>query len=42
MERGRVQLLRCAIYTREVLRGGLEQDVNSLHAQASPDALESG
>jgi hypothetical protein len=33
MERGRVQLLRCAIYTREVLRGGLEQDVNSLRAQ---------
>jgi len=28
MERGRVQLLSCAIYTR----GGLEQGVNSLRA----------
>ncbi len=33
MERGRVQLQRCAIRTREVLRGGLQPDFNSLRAQ---------
>jgi hypothetical protein len=43
MERGRVQLLRCAIYTREVLRGGLEQDVkrcapSARHPRHSPRA----
>jgi hypothetical protein len=34
MDRGRVQLQGCAICTREVLRGGLEQDVKSLRPSA--------
>jgi hypothetical protein len=33
MERDRVHLQRGAVCTREVRRGGLEQDVNSLRAQ---------
>ena len=33
MEPGKLQTLRCAIYTRKSSEEGLEQDFNSLHAQ---------
>jgi site-specific DNA recombinase len=33
MEPGKLQTLRCAIYTRKSWEEGLEQDFNSLHAQ---------
>ena len=33
MEQSRARLQRCAIYTRKSSEEGLEQEVNSLHAQ---------